>query len=283
MKKGIVISGGGSWGAFTVGRLAVNKPKVDYVIGCSTGSLIAPFVLLEKWDELIFLYSNVEDSDIFSTNPFKQNGNIKIFQALKRLILGKKTLGETLSLKSMILKYFTKEMFEELKFKNKECIVTVCNIDNPYRSTEFINSKDCIYEVFCDYMFASCCVPLVTTLVEINGNNYCDGGTLEGVPIQQAVKDNCTELDVYLHNVEFKKPYKPIKNILHFSARLFNLMRQEIKKDDMSIGNFNNNVSIKYKYLPYELNLRLLRFNKEQMRMWIIEGINYEESLKVSI
>jgi predicted acylesterase/phospholipase RssA len=75
---GLVLSGGGSLGAFQVGALKAlfeywqtahgALPPIRIVAGTSTGALIAPFALLGKseLDELEFWYTNVENKDILA-------------------------------------------------------------------------------------------------------------------------------------------------------------------------------------------------------------------------
>ena len=75
MKKALVISGGGSKGAFAGGvaqYLMKNEGKeYDLFLGTSTGSLMVSHLALGMLDELKKLYTNVNQKSIFSNNPFK--------------------------------------------------------------------------------------------------------------------------------------------------------------------------------------------------------------------
>ena len=75
MKKALVISGGGSKGAFAggVSQYLLNKEHKEYdlFIGTSTGSLMISHLALGKLDDLKNLYTNVNQKTIFSNNPFK--------------------------------------------------------------------------------------------------------------------------------------------------------------------------------------------------------------------
>src|ERR1051325_98683 len=69
----LVIGGGGSKGAFAVGaieQLLQSGIQYDAVIGCSTGSLIAPFVALGEIDTLVQMYSTVTTKDIYISRGF---------------------------------------------------------------------------------------------------------------------------------------------------------------------------------------------------------------------
>lgn len=280
--KALVISGGGSWGAFTVGRISFVKKEYDLAIGCSTGSLIAPFALLGKYDLLKEAYSSVNNESVFNVNPFNKKGHIKILNSLIRLIRGKRTLGENENLLKLIKKYYTLEIHNEILLSGKDFIVTVCNISKTPYSTKYVSIKDCGYDTFIKYIWASCSVPIVTSIVEINGEEYVDGGVTEGVPLSFILNKDPDEVDVYLHEIDKKQEkISFITDIFHFTTRLINIMRQEIRNDDLKKYNSNNDTSYKLslKYIPKELPKSALFFDKELMTSWIKEGEEYECSL----
>ena len=74
MKKALVISGGGSKGAFAGGvaeYLMKNKNNnYDMFLGSSTGSLMVSHLALGKVEELKKIYTSVNQHTIFSNNPF---------------------------------------------------------------------------------------------------------------------------------------------------------------------------------------------------------------------
>ena len=79
--RALVISGGGSKGAFAGGvaqfLLENKKVKYDLFIGTSTGSLLIPHLALGNIDKIHRIYTNVNMGKIFNINPFvvkKKNG-----------------------------------------------------------------------------------------------------------------------------------------------------------------------------------------------------------------
>lgn len=82
MKKAIVIQGGGSFGAFTVGRVIKANKDYDVAIGSSTGALIAPLALMKEYNQLQHRYTNTSNSDVYTKYPFWKNGIPKIHMAL---------------------------------------------------------------------------------------------------------------------------------------------------------------------------------------------------------
>ena len=74
--RALVISGGGSKGAFAGGvaqYLIEERGKhYDMFLGTSTGSLLVSHLALNKIDKLYDIYTNVQQHDIFSVSPFVQ-------------------------------------------------------------------------------------------------------------------------------------------------------------------------------------------------------------------
>jgi predicted acylesterase/phospholipase RssA len=125
MKKALVISGGGSKGAFAggVSQYLMNKEHKDYdlFIGTSTGSLMISHLALGKLDELKKLYTNVNQKTIFSNNPFKIKKvagekviSIRHLNTLWNFLNGRKTFGESRNLRRLIKKNITREMYHQI-------------------------------------------------------------------------------------------------------------------------------------------------------------------------
>ncbi|HLN96396.1 MAG TPA: patatin-like phospholipase family protein, partial [Flavobacterium sp.] len=72
--KALVISGGGSKGAFAGGvaqyLMEEKKHEYDLMLGTSTGSLLIPHLALGKVDKIRDIYTNVNMKNIFNVNPF---------------------------------------------------------------------------------------------------------------------------------------------------------------------------------------------------------------------
>jgi len=114
--RALVISGGGSKGAFAggVAQYLIEEKKLDYdiYIGTSTGSLLISHLALQKIEKIKEVYTNVNQKSIFSNCPFiiKKNKynveEIKInhWNVLRNFIQGNKTFGESKNLKKLIKK-----------------------------------------------------------------------------------------------------------------------------------------------------------------------------------
>jgi NTE family protein len=72
--KALVISGGGSKGAFAGGiaEFLIKKRRNQYVLflGSSTGSLLVPLLSLGETSRLKTIFTSVSRGDIFSNCPF---------------------------------------------------------------------------------------------------------------------------------------------------------------------------------------------------------------------
>ena len=104
--KALVISGGGSKGAFAGGvaqyLIEEQKNNYDMFLGTSTGSLLISQLANNKINRAYEMYTQVNQHTIFDVNPFniKQKGNreyvsINYFNTIWQFIRRKRTFGES--------------------------------------------------------------------------------------------------------------------------------------------------------------------------------------------
>ena len=95
--RALVISGGGSKGAFAGGvaqyLLEVKKYQYDLFLGTSTGSLLIPHLALGNIEKIHSIYTNVSMRKIFNISPFivkEKNGvdivTINHFNVLRQFL-----------------------------------------------------------------------------------------------------------------------------------------------------------------------------------------------------
>ena len=110
-KSALVISGGGSKGAFAGGvaqyLIEETKHHYDLFLRTSTGSLLVSHLALNKIEEIKRAFISVTQDDVFDNCPFlvRKKGvltRIKInhFNVLKNFLRGKKTFGESNNLRN---------------------------------------------------------------------------------------------------------------------------------------------------------------------------------------
>lgn len=289
--RALVISGGGSKGAFAGGvaqfLIEEAKHKYDLFVGTSTGSLLISHLALNKLDKIKEIYSSVNQDSIFSNCPFiikKKHGvediAINHWNVVKNFIRGKKTFGESENLRNLIRESITHEEFEELKHGPTEVVVTVSNLS--LNQVEYKSVNDCTYDEFCDWIWISSNYTPFMSLVKKNGCEYADGGLGSLVPIEEALNMGATEVDVvvlhtevnYLNRMSAKNPFDLITTI-------FGFMLDRIENQNIRIGKLvagQKDAIINFYYTPTVLTTNSLIFNKERMTLWWKRGYLYAKN-----
>ena len=288
MKKALVISGGGSKGAFAGGvaqYLMKNKhKKYDLFIGTSTGSLMVSHLALGMVDELKELYTNVNQESIFSNSPFKIKKiagekivSINHLNTFWNYLNGRKTFGESKNLRSLIKRNITKEMYVKIKEANKEVVVTVSNLTA--NQIEYKSINDCSYEDFCDWIWGSCNYVPFMSLLEKNHCQYADGGFGSLVPIREAILRGATEIDAIILETEVTQINRlPAKNPFSLLFNVFDFMLTHVERHNITIGKLaasNKNIKLNLFYTPTILTTNSLVFDERLMKIWWKSGFKY--------
>jgi len=282
--RALVISGGGSKGAFAGGvaqyLIEQKKNNYDLFIGTSTGSLLVSHLALRKVDEIKSIYTNVNQNSIFSHCPFKiktkhgvENIGIHHFNIIKNFIKGSKTFGESYNLKKLIEDSISEVDFNTLKQNYLDVVVTVSNLS--LNQVEYKSIKDFSYLEFCEWIWISCNYTPFMSLVKKNGCEYADGGFTVNFPIQYAT-EKTNYIDAIIHAPEDVSESFDNKNILQGIPSIINmLMDANLNKDIKSSEHFmNHGKTINYTFTPYELTDSAMFFDKHQMKMWFDMGYN---------
>lgn len=252
-KKAIILSGGGSKGAWGVGvvkALMEMGSVYDVAIGTSTGSLMAPFILAEDIAGLELGYTSVTQKSIFSKNPFKPNGNIRKFKVGTRLIDGKRTFGESQALRDRIESMVLKSHFDEIRNQNKLLGITVANLVRGVAETK--TNKDTKLDgalkytdhEMRDWIWASSNNPLFmsdfiyTDPDTLETHSYADGGVTAYANIQYVLDEipNVTDIDVIFHNTKgvIRPDYDINSKAISRLMRIIDMQSAEINKNDLS-------------------------------------------------
>ena len=299
--RALVISGGGSKGAFAGGvaqyLIENKKKKYDIFIGTSTGSLLVSHLALGKVNKIKEVYTNVSQNDIFNVCPFivkKKRGvetiGIHHFNVLKNFFQGSKTFGESYNLKALIKDKITELEFVELIERNVELLVTVSNLS--LNQVEYKSIKDFSYEEFCEWIWISCNYTPFMSLVKKNGCEYADGGLGAMVPIEEAIKRGATEVDAIILQTEITQLNRmPSLNPFSLLTNMFSFMLDRIESQNIRIGKFvanNQNAIINFYYTPTVLTTNSLIFNKDKMTKWWQSGFTFakyknEETSQIEI
>ncbi|MDI1256657.1 MAG: patatin-like phospholipase family protein [Flavobacterium sp.] len=289
--KALVISGGGSKGAFAGGvaqyLMQEKGCEYDLLLGTSTGSLLIPHLALGNVDKIHRIYTNVNMARIFNINPFRvkikdgvETVRINHFNVLIQFIKGRRTFGESKKLRKYIKKNFTLSEFNQLKSSHRNIVVTVTNLSK--NEVEYKCIRDFEYDEFCDWIWISCNYIPFMSLVEKNGCEYGDGGFSSLVPISEAIERGATEIDVVILETETLTAPIPIgKNPFSLMIDLFRTLLDQVEKHDIIIGKLaanHKNVKLNLYYTPTQLTSNALVFNKENMKKWWEQGFEYAKN-----
>lgn len=294
--RALVISGGGSKGAFAGGVAQYLMQELghnyDLFLGTSTGSLLISHLALQKIQKIKDVYTSVNQDSIFSNCPFViqnkygvANIGINHWNVLKNFYRGSRTFGESHNLLELIKNTITPEEFEILKSGQKDIVVTVSNLS--LNAVEYKSIKDFEYEDFCEWIWISCNYTPFMSLVRKEGCEYADGGLGSMVPIEEAIMRGATEVDaIILHTEVTHYNRMPSKNAFSLLTSMFAFMLDRIERQNIRIGKYvanNNNAIINLYYTPTVLTTNSLIFNKEKMTSWWQKGFEFAKTKNVEI
>jgi predicted patatin/cPLA2 family phospholipase len=288
--RALVISGGGSKGAFAGGvaqyLMEREKREYDMFLGTSTGSLLVPHLALNKIGKIYDIFTNVQQQDIFSVSPFVQRKkgdreyvSIDFVNSLWQFVKMKRTFGESKALKRNIRKNFTFEEFQRIRETKHDVVVTVSNLS--MNRVEYKSIKDCSYEEFCNWIWISCNYIPFMSLAKVDGYEYADGGLGCVIPIREAILRGATEVDAVVLEAENLGKQRVLgKNPFSLMMNLFGHLLDQVERSDIEIGKLaakNRNVKLNLYYTPTSLTENSLIFSKRLMKKWWQQGYNYAE------
>ena len=311
-KRAIVISGGGSQGAFAGGIVdyLISKEKVNYdmYVSSSTGTLDQLISATGNISKLKLGYTKVSNGDIWKINPFKviksQNGKIKTelnwwniirnlspsFKLVKEKKLpwfkifknkGSVSFGDSSNLLLLIKKFISQKEYLRIKDELEKELV-VCVVNTTLKKIEYKSSLNWGYDDFCEWTQASCSAYPFMSPVYKSDYQYIDGGTLQTTPIQEAINRGATEIDVIIlkeENPRFEVEY--IRNLFHGILSQLDMMHCELSRNDVRIGKLktkDEEVLLNFYHTPRKLTNNSLVFDKETMRAWWEEGYEFAKA-----
>jgi len=289
--RALVISGGGSKGAFAGGvaqfLIQESGNKYDLFVGTSTGSLLICHLALGKLDKIKEIYSNVDQKTIFNSCPFivkKKHGmdeiSINHWNVLKNFLKGKKTFGESENLRKLIRESLTVAEYEELREGPNDVVVTVSNLS--LNQVEYKSINDYTYNEFCDWIWISANYTPFMSLVRKNGSEYADGGLGSIVPIEEAILRGANYVDVVVLHTEINYMNRmPSRNPFELLTTMLSFILDRVENHNIRIGKLvanQKNAIINLYYTPTVLTTNSLIFNKEKMTRWWKRGYLYAKN-----
>lgn len=233
MKTALVISGGGSKGAFAVGAIEVLLEKYDFdlIVGTSTGALIAPMVAIGDIEKLVDIYTSVRNEDIYRHNwrRFYKDAiyDTKPLEWLLRSIMFNDCGGKT-------------ARYEQLMQSKKR--VLICAVSLQSRKVNYFSQFPTGPNVsgwgdgdgFVRAVLGSTNQPFLMPPQELLGQQWVDGGVREIAPMDIAVQLGVQRI-ISIINIPEKMPIEDTKftNFLSIGARALGLMSDEVLLHDI--------------------------------------------------
>ena len=287
-KSALVISGGGSKGAFAGGvaqyLIEETKQQYDLFLGTSTGSLLVSHLALKKIVEIKKAFISVTQDDVFDNCPFliRKKGvltRIKIhhFNVLKNFLRGKKTFGESNNLRNLISREISAPYFEQLQKESQEVVICVSNLSA--NQVEYKSLQESTYDDFIDWIWISCNYVPFMTLVIKNGCEYADGGLGCIIAIEEAIRRGATQVDAIILNTKFQQTIRVhSRNAFDALGSIFRVISDRIEYQNLKIGAlvaYEKKVKLRLFYTPRVLTTNSLVFEKNKMSGWWQEGWTY--------
>ena len=248
MSRALVISGGGSKGAFAVGvikRLLREYPLLDFdmYVGTSTGSLIAPLAAMGAYDLLEELYTTVKTEDIIKKSNIGDR-------------LNQHSIFDANPLWNLIMRYYNDDNYEVLQESGKSIfLTTTClqtselvvytNIANPATSKYYEVKSLVNADHFRKAVMASACQPVFMPPIKVNlkvpgernpHHQFVDGGVREYAGIQMAIDNGATEIFTILLSTGDKVIVDAeFKSIFPILQQTIDIFTEDVGKNDLIV------------------------------------------------
>lgn len=249
----LVVSGGGSLGAFAVGAIDHMIGELglefDIVAGTSTGALIVPLVAAggDEWRDLKRIFTSVTTGDI-------------LIRRRESRILGSTSVYSTQPLARLIARELTATRVDRILESNITMLVTTVSLQTGrtvyfYTGLRLARSSGASETVRADNreeialaILASASQPVLMPPVRIpspsgEGDQFVDGGVKEYAPIDVTIDNGAT----HIYAIVLTPPPEQRATILTrfdrlipIAERTLDLLTNEIKDNDVRMTRFYN-------------------------------------------
>lgn len=199
MSRALVVSGGGSKGAYAVGVAQVLMDEAnltfDVVSGTSTGGLITPFVTVGRLDLAREFYTTVQTEDILKFRSTSQLLKAPSLASFAPLVAKTRKAVAELGVQNL-LRSQTRMFLAATRLQDRNAVFfhngPMPDVENIFFSR--IMDEDTLVRA----MVATASVPGIAPPVDIGEFQYVDGGVREMTPISVPVAMGAEEIYVIL-------------------------------------------------------------------------------------
>lgn len=220
-KLGLVLSGGGSKGAYEIGVYAALrhlKKDISIVTGTSVGAINGVFVAQKDLKGALKFWDHVNFKTIFDENEFPPIEDEKLSKIYIQYAKGFINEG---GLDIYKMKNIFDDYFKASRFYNSNIDYGLVTYNFSKNKPVIKTKKDLTKENIKDYVLASAsCYPAFKPYL-IDGEMHIDGGYYDNLPINLAIDLGATEIiAVDLRAIGFKKSIKDkTVDIIYISPR----------------------------------------------------------------
>lgn len=240
IEAGLVVEGGGMRGVYTAGVLDYFMEKNLYFHDCygvSAGAChISSYVSKQIGRSIKVTLDYINDKRYCSVNSLIKTGDMFGVEMLYDLIPNK-------------LELYDYDTFNKFK-GNFYSVVTNCKTGK----AEYIKIKDMKKDIIA--VRASSSLPLLSRIVEINGEKYLDGGITDSIPIKKSIKDGHKKNVVILTRDKTYRKSKP---------KFLSFLKFKYKKYPNLVKAIEN------RYKMYNETLDFLEEEKAKNKVFIIQ------------
>ena len=257
--KALVLSGGGSKGAYQVGVLQrwMEEERRDYELLCgvSVGALNCAVLSTVQLAQPVRAYNKLNTFWKGLTTA-KVRKNWSVFREVASL--WKPSVYDSSPLNAWARKELTPKL---LRASGRKLVVGAVSWETGEYALADQDSEDIV-----DWVLASASYPVMLSPVKIKGKLWTDGGLREITPLGEAIRRGATEIDVIVTAPEKPAAWSTNKQtaIPDFTIRALDLMSAEIMDNDLKICGLKNRLSVALGGLEYrKVIVRVIRPSSE--------------------
>lgn len=246
--KALVISGGGSKGAFAVGVLnkLIKEQQKDYDIYCgtSTGALMIPLAATKEISILEDEYTNVNTEDLLTTSEILDSfmnadslyGVDKLLTKLENQLTDARYQTIMDSGKLMMFCAVCLQTADVTYFTNMDA-----NDDGDFKVIK-LNSRQEWLRAIMGSSDQPVFMPPIVVKSASPKRQYVDGGLREYAPVRGALYNGATEIDLIVHATkQYNLKDKKFKSVPDILMQTIDLLTEDVAVTDLQIAELLKN------------------------------------------
>ena len=269
MKTGLVLSGGGSTGAYQMGVIKALEElniKCEIVTGTSIGSINGAIYVTGALDKANEMWNNLNFKSIFSENIKYESQKDELAVIKKYVKIATKGGIEPNNLKQNLMNCIDLD-----KFYNSNIDYGITTVNFPSLKLLKLTKKEINREELFDYIIASATVFPVFKLKNINNKKYIDGGVRDTMPYDLAIKMGAEKLIIVNTSYFFKYAKIPKKIMDKYDIKI---IRPKNKTGPSLMFEANQSM----KNIKYGYNDTMKLYGKLYGNKYTFKNIDYNQN-----